>query len=141
MAYETTVNQEKRAESLRRRRGFAVVRKAGPEYQAYALLYVVYIIAPIVAGLDKFFHYLVDWNVYVSPAYASVAGGDVGGLMNAVGVVEIVGGLLVAAKPRVGGAVVAVWLWAIIVNLFLIPGYYDIALRDFGLSLGALALS
>lgn len=112
-----------------------------PVSQAFSLLYFAYIVAPIVAGVDKFFHYLVDWNIYVSPAYASVVGGNVTKLMDAVGIVEIIAGIIVAARPRIGGIIVAVWLWGIIVNLLLIPGYFDIALRDFGLSLGALALS
>lgn len=122
------------------RRG-ALVRLGKGESQAFSLLYVAYIVAPIVAGVDKYFHYLVDWNIYVSPAYASIVGGRVTALMNAVGIVEIIAGLVVAIKPRLGGIVVAAWLWGIIVNLLLIPGYFDIALRDFGLSLGALALS
>lgn len=140
MAYETTISQERRAETLRRH-GMAAVRKTGPEYQAYALLYAAYIIAPIIAGIDKFFHYLVDWDAYVSPAYASLVGGNVPAMMKGVGIFEIAAGILVALKPRWGGVVVALWLWAIIVNLLLIPGFYDIALRDFGLSLGALALA
>jgi hypothetical protein len=118
-----------------------VAMRASPARSAYSLLYFAYIVAPIAAGLDKFFHYLVDWNIYLSPAYARVAGGNVTGLMHAVGVVEICAGLLVAAKPRLGGVIVAFWMWGIILNLLLIPGYYDVALRDFGLSLGALALS
>ena len=113
----------------------------GRESQAFGLLYFGFIAAPLIAGIDKFFHFLVDWNIYVSPAYASIVGGRVDMLMKGVGIVEIVAGLLVAAKPSVGGVVVAGWLWGIIVNLLLIPGYFDIALRDFGLSLGALALS
>lgn len=140
MAYETTVTEEKR-EASRRRHGYGAVRATGPEYQAFSLLYFVYIVAPIIAGADKFFHYLVDWDAYVSPAFASIFGGNVASMMHGVGVVEIVAGLLVAVKPRVGGIVVCAWMWGIIVNLFLIPGYFDIALRDFGLSLGALALS
>lgn len=113
----------------------------GRESQAFGLLYLAFIAAPLIAGIDKFFHYLVDWNIYLSPAYASIVNYHVDALMRAVGVVEIAAGLLVAAKPSVGGVVVACWLWGIIVNLLVIPGYYDIALRDFGLSLGALALS
>jgi hypothetical protein len=125
----------------RRRHGLGPVREKTPESQAFSLLYFAFIVAPVVAGVDKFFHYLVDWNAYVSPAYASIVGGNVTALMNAAGVVEIAAGVLVAVKPSVGGAVVCAWLWGIILNLMLIPGYYDIALRDFGLSLGALALS
>jgi hypothetical protein len=111
------------------------------EHQAYSLLYLGFIAAPLIAGLDKFFHYLVDWNIYVSPMFAGLAGGRVTLMMQGAGVVEIAAGILVAIKPSAGGVVVAAWLWGIIANLLLIPGYYDIALRDFGLSLGALALS
>ncbi len=137
MANQTVLVEERRP--LTRRQ--MLVRRQGPAFQAYALLYFVYIVAPIVAGLDKFFHYLVDWNIYVSPAYASAAGGNVGLLMQGAGIVEIVAGLLVATKPSIGGVVVAAWMWGIILDLLLVPGYYDIALRDFGLSLGALALA
>lgn len=110
-------------------------------YRAYLVLYAAFIVAPLIAGADKFFHLLVDWDQYLAPAIASrlpVAGHT---FMLAVGVIEIVAALLVAAKPRLGGYVVMAWLWGIIVNLLLIPGYFDIALRDFGLSLGALALA
>ena len=122
------------------KRAHALTRTS-PAFTAYSLLYFAYIVAPIVAGLDKAFHFLVDWNIYVSPAFARVVGGNVSGLMHGVGFVEVCAGLLVAAKPRIGGLVVAFWMWGIILNLLLIPGYYDIALRDFGLSMGALALS
>ena len=129
--------------SVRRRheRRVAALRPAGPSLQAFSLLYAGFIIAPLVAGLDKFFHYLVDWDIYLSPVFARLAGGRVTELMMLVGAVEICAGLLVALKPRVGGLVVAFWLWGIIINLLSMPGYFDIALRDFGLSLGALALS
>ena len=109
-------------------------------YQAYLVLYAAFIVAPLIAGADKFFHLLVDWDQYLAPSIAArlpLAGHT---FMLAVGVIEMVAGLLVAARPRLGGYVVMAWLWGIIVNLLLIPGYFDIALRDFGLSLGALAL-
>lgn len=117
------------------------VGMTGPLSQAYSILYLGFIALPMIAGIDKFFHYLVDWNIYVSPMLAGLAGGRVSAMMQAVGAVEICAGLLVALKPKIGGLVVAAWLWGIIGNLLLIPGYYDVALRDFGLSLGALALS
>lgn len=129
-----------RAPALRRHGG-PVARQGGPSFQAYSILYAGYIIAPMVAGLDKFFHYLVDWDSYLSPAFAAIAGGRVPLLMNTVGIVEICAGLLVAIRPRIGGLVLAAWLGGVILNLLLIPGYFDIALRDFGLMLGALALS
>lgn len=117
------------------------VGRASPGYQAYTVLYAGYIILPLIAGFDKFGHYLTDWNKYLSPAFASVAGGRVDMMMRGVGVVEIIAALLVAARPRLGSLVVAAWLAGIVLNLLLIPGYFDVALRDVGLCLGALALS
>ena len=113
---------------------------SGPAYGAYQILHVAFTIAPIIAGIDKFFHYLTNWDHYLSAAYASVSPLSVHLTMDAVGIVEIVAGLLVAFRPRIGAWIVAVWLVAIIVNLLLIPGYFDIALRDLGLCLAAIAL-
>src|SRR6478672_11994667 len=84
---------------------------------------------------------LVNWDAYLAPVATRVVPVTAHNFMLAVGVIEIVAGLLVAFRPQVGAYVVALWLWGIIVNLLLIHGYYDIALRDFGLSLGALALA
>jgi hypothetical protein len=109
--------------------------------QAFQILYLGFIIAPIVAGLDKFFHLLVNWDQYLAPAIAGLLPISPHTFMLAVGIVEVVAGIIVAAKPSIGGFIVAAWLWGIVVNLLLIPGYFDIALRDFGLSLGALALA
>jgi hypothetical protein len=111
-----------------------------PAYQAYQILHVAFVLAPIIAGVDKFFHALVNWDMYLAPVIANIFGGNGHGLMLAVGAIEIVAGLGVAVKPKVFAYVVAAWLVGIIINLLLIPGYYDIALRDFGLCLGALAL-
>ncbi len=113
---------------------------ARPSYQAFRILQAGFTAAPILAGLDKFFHLLVNWDKYLPGAVNTLVGGRGHALMSAVGVVEIVAGLGVALKPRVFSYVVAAWLWIIIVNLLLIPGYFDVALRDFGLSLAALAL-
>lgn len=115
-------------------------RAHNPAYHAYLILYVAFIIAPLIAGADKFFHFLVNWDQYLAPRIAGILPVAGHTFMLAVGVIEIVAAAVVAAKPRFGAYVVAVWLWGIIVNLLLIPGYYDIALRDLGLSLGALAL-
>jgi len=115
-------------------------RAQNPAYQAYLILYLGFIVAPLIAGADKFVHFLVNWDQYLAPRIAEILPVAGHTFMLAVGVIEIVAAALVAAKPRFGAYVVAVWLWGIIVNLLLIPGYYDIALRDFGLSLGALAL-
>jgi uncharacterized membrane protein HdeD (DUF308 family) len=102
---------------------------------------VAFVIAPLLAGLDKFLHLLVNWDMYLAPAIANLS--PIGGhnLMLVVGVIEIIAGLIVAVKPKIGAWIVAAWLWSIIINLLLIPGYFDIALRDFGLSLGAVALA
>ena len=91
--------------------------------------------------MDKFFHILVDWTQYLAPIIPRVTGLSASVFMMIVGVIEIVAGIIVAFKPKFGGFLVAAWLWGIIINLLLIPGFYDIALRDFGLSLGALALA
>ena len=112
-----------------------------PSYQAYQILHVGFVAAPVIAGIDKFLHLLVNWDVYLAPAIARLSPLGGHGLMLAVGVIEIIAGLLVAFKPRIGAYVVAFWLWGIIINLLLIPNFFDVALRDFGLSLGALALA
>jgi hypothetical protein len=111
-----------------------------PAYQAYQILRFGFIVAPIVAGLDKFFHLLVDWDKYLPPVVNNMVGGNGHTLMLVVGVIEIVAGIGVFLKPKIFAYVVAAWLVLIIVNLLLIPGYFDIALRDLGLALGALAL-
>jgi hypothetical protein len=111
-----------------------------PGYQAYQILRLGFTAAPIIAGLDKFFHLLVNWDQYL-PAFANnLTRGHGHELMLVVGVIEIVAGLGVWLKPSIFAYVVSAWLLLIIANLLLIPGYFDIALRDFGLALGALAL-
>lgn len=114
---------------------------AQPAYQAYQILHIAFVIAPVVAGLDKFTHLLVNWDMYLAPTIANLSPISGHNLMLLVGIVEIIAGLLVAVTPKIGAWVVAAWLWSIIINLLLIPGYFDIALRDFGLSLGAVALA
>lgn len=110
-------------------------------HQAYTILKFGFTIAPIAAGLDKFFNVLVDWTQYLTPLVPSWIGVDPASFMMVVGVVEIIAGIVVAVKPKFGGLLVAAWLWGIIINLLLVPGYYDVALRDLGLSFGALALA
>jgi hypothetical protein len=117
------------------------IRTHSPAFQAYQLLYVAYIVAPLVAGVDKFFHFLTNWDLYLSPTIAHLLPVAPHTFMLAVGAVEIVAALLVALIPAVGGWVVAAWLCGIIVNLVSIPGYFDVALRDLGLALGAVALA
>jgi hypothetical protein len=98
-------------------------------------------VAPIVFGLDKFTDLLTDWSQYLAPTLDDLVPGTAHQAMLIVGVVEVAAGLLVAARPRIGGYVVAAWLSGIIINLLLIPDFYDIALRDVGLLLAALALA
>lgn len=108
--------------------------------QAYQILHLGFTVAPIVAGLDKFFHILVNWDQYLPGVVNNLTGGHGHQLMLAAGVIEIVAGLGVWFKPKIFAYVVSAWLLLIIINLLLIPGYFDVALRDFGLALGALAL-
>lgn len=107
-------------------------------YRAYRILQAGFVAAPVLAGLDKFFGILVDWEQYLVPFVDNLIGAST--FMAIVGIVEIVAGIGVAVKPRIFAYVVSAWLGGIIINLLLIPGYYDIALRDLGLALGALAL-
>jgi hypothetical protein len=105
------------------------------------MLHVGFTVAPILAGLDKFFHLLVNWDQYLPGVVANASPIQPHTLMLVVGVIEIVAGIGVWLKPRIFAYVVAAWLALIIINLLLIPGYFDIALRDFGLLLAALALA
>jgi len=116
-------------------------RNSAPADQAYQILHIAFTIAPVIAGVDKFLHLLVNWDQYLAPVVARMLPLSGHTFMLLVGVIEVVAGLLVWWKPRIGAYVVMGWLWGIIINLLLIPGYFDVALRDFGLSLGALALA
>src|SRR5215475_8322189 len=115
--------------------------KGDPAYQAFLLLRIAFTVAPIVFGLDKFFNVLVDWEIYLAPWINDIIPGTATTAMHLVGVVEIAAGIFVALKPRYGAYVVAAWLGGIIIDLLTYSGYYDIALRDFGLMLGALTLA
>jgi len=112
-----------------------------PAYQAFVLLRIAFTVAPILFGLDKFFNVMVDWEQYLAPWINDIVPGSASTAMHLVGAVEIVAGVLVALKPRYGAYIVAAWLGGIIIDLLTYSGYYDIALRDFGLMLGALALA
>jgi hypothetical protein len=112
-----------------------------PTYQAFFLLRTVFTVAPIVFGLDKFFNILTEWTDYLAPFIDNIAPGSPETAMMIVGVIEIVAGVLVALRPEIGGYVVALWLAGIILNLLILPGFYDVALRDFGLFVAALALA
>jgi uncharacterized membrane protein YphA (DoxX/SURF4 family) len=138
-------------ETTARRTRAATLNGAGPtvaradwhdaRYQAYALMRLTFTIAPIAFGLDKFFNVMVDWPVYLAPWINDIAPGSGQDFMYFVGVVEIVAGITVALKPRYGAYVVAGWLAGIVINLLSHSGYYDIALRDFGLMLAAITLA
>ena len=116
-------------------------RLADPVFQAFTLLRIGFTVAPVVFGLDKFANWLVDWERYLAPEINDLVPGNAHQAMLAVGVIEIVAGLVVALRPRFGGYLVAGWLGGIIVNLLLQADFYDIALRDFGLLIGAVALA
>jgi uncharacterized membrane protein YphA (DoxX/SURF4 family) len=117
-------------------------RRDNPAYQVYLLLRAGFTVAPILFGLDKFFNWTVDWPQYLAPWLNDIVPGSGQDFMYVVGVVEIVAGLAVLVAPRIGGFLVAAWLGGIVINLLTnnAPEYYDIALRDFGLFLAALAL-
>lgn len=108
--------------------------------QAFETLHWGFVAAPVLAGADKFFNLLTSWERYLAPTFAKLSPLSAHGTMMVVGVVEVCAGILVALRPRIGAYVVAAWLAGIILNLFILGGYFDIALRDFGLFLGALAL-
>ena len=109
--------------------------------QAFLLLRIGFTAAPILFGIDKFFNGMVDWEKYLAPWINRLMPGTGHSFMLFVGIVEIIAGLVVALKPRYGAFLVAAWLAGIVVNLLTYSGYYDIALRDFGLMLGALTLT
>ena len=131
----TTTTTERQQESPTPR------RLDDPAFQAFTLLRVAFTVAPILFGLDKFVDWLVDWQIYLAPEINDIIPGTAHQAMLAVGAIEVVAGLVVAVRPKFGGYLVATWLAAIIVNLLLQADFYDIAVRDFGLLLGALSLA
>src|SRR3954469_10393642 len=132
----TTSSTTSRASTLHLNR----IGRTGAD-QAFTLLRTVFTIAPIAFGLDKFVELLTDWDKYLAPWINDLVPGTSHDAMLIVGVVEVVAGVLVAVAPRWGAYVVALWLAGIIVNLLTLGDYYDVALRDFGLLVGALALA
>jgi len=114
---------------------------ADPSRQAFALLRTGFTVAPILFGLDKFFNLMTDWPQYLAPFVADITPGTPQQFMYTVGVIEIIAGLVVAIRPLWGGYLVAAWLAGIIVNLLILGDFYDVALRDFGLLIAALALA
>jgi len=118
------------------------VLRSDPAAQAFMLLRVAFTVAPILFGLDKFAEVMIgDWPKYLAPEFNDLIPGSAQDAMYIVGGVEVAAGLVVAIVPRLGGLLVAAWLGGVIVSLLLVGGYADIALRDFGLLIGALALS
>jgi hypothetical protein len=115
--------------------------RSDPAFQAFTLLRIGFTVAPILFGIDKFANVMVDWTKYLAPWINDIVPGSASDFMYAVGVIEIIAGLVVALRPRYGAYLVAAWLGGIIFNLLTYSGYYDIALRDFGLMLGALTLA
>ncbi len=109
--------------------------------QAFLLLRIVFTAAPIGFGVDKFFGVLTNWDQYLAPWINDLVPGTTHQAMLAVGVVEILAGILVAVRPGIGAYVIVAWLAGIILNLLTLGNYYDVALRDFGLLVGALALA
>ena len=118
----------------------ATAQRSNPTYQAYEILHLGFTVAPIVAGIDKFFHLLCNWDQYLAPWVARLSPVSGHSLMLAAGAVEVAAGILVAVRPRLGAPVVSAWLCLIIFNLLTMGSYFDVALRDLGLALGALAL-
>jgi hypothetical protein len=112
-----------------------------PAYQAYLTLRVGFVAAPILFGLDKFTNWMTDWSAYLAPWIDRIVPGTATQAMYAVGVIEIVAGLVVALLPRIGALVVAAWLLGIIIDLLTLGDYYDVALRDVGLLAAAVALA
>ena len=113
-----------------------------PAAQAFLVMRIAFVVAPIVFGIDKFAHVLTDdWTRYLATQFNDIIPGSASDAMHMVGVVEIIAGLVVLVSPRFGGLLVAAWLGGIIVSLLLVGGYGDIAMRDFGLLLAALSLS
>ena len=119
---------------------YAAAERSNPSYQAYQILHLGFTAAPVLAGINKFFHLLCNWDQYLAPWVAGLS--PIGGhdLMLTAGATEAAAGLLVAFRPRLGAPVVGAWLCLIIVNLLTMGSYFDVALRDLGLALGAFAL-
>lgn len=112
-----------------------------PVYQSFWLLRIAFTVAPIIFGIDKYAHVLTNWDKYLAPQFVNLLNVQAHTIMYFVGAIEIVAGLVVLVRPRFGAYLVAAWLVGIMVNLAMIGGYYDVALRDFGLFLAALTLA
>ena len=115
--------------------------RSEPAYGAYLMLWIGFTALPIVFGLDKFFNVLTNWDRYLAPWIVSIIPVSAHQAMLVIGVIEIVAGVAVALKPRYGAFIVAAWLAGIVINFLTYSGFYDVALRDFGLMLAALTLA
>ena len=115
--------------------------KAEPAYIAFVLLWIGFIAIPLIMGVDKFFNVLTNWENYLAPWIENLSPFDARGTMMAIGVVEIIAAILMILRPRYAAWVVALWLAGIIINLLTYSGFYDVALRDFGLLVAAVALA
>lgn len=132
-----------RGDDATQRRG-ALLRD--PAYQAYLVLWVGFALAPVLFGVDKFFDWMTDWDLYLWSGISDAVNVEAGDLMLVVGAIEILAGILVLLRPRYAAPVVAAWLTGIVVNLLIASAdgpfeFWDVALRDFGLVLGAVALA
>jgi len=115
--------------------------RSDPAFAAFWILRIGFVVLPLWLGIDKFFNVLTDWPDYLAPWIVELAPFSAQTAMVVVGVVEIVAAVAIAIKPRYASYVVAIWLAGIIVNLLTLSGYYDVALRDLGLLVAALALA
>lgn len=113
---------------------------ASSEKIGYKALHLIFILAPIIAGLDKFFYMLTTWSMYLAPVFPQLLGVTPETFMMGVGLIEIIAGIGVALKPKIFSFVVSAWLVGIIINLFILGAFYDIALRDLGLAVSVFAL-
>lgn len=109
-------------------------------YQAFRILQVAFVIAPIIAGLDKFFYLLTNWSNYLSPLVLQIVNNHDRGFMMVAGVIEIIAGIGVIFKPKIFAYIISLWLLGIVINLLITGHYFDIALRDIGLLLAAFSL-
>ncbi len=137
----TTIDEAGRAHVARAADADRAAELRDPRYQAYLLLRIGFTAAPILFGLDKFTNVMVDWPKYLAPWINDIVPGTAQQFMYVVGAVEIIAGLVVLVRPKFGAPLVAAWLAGIIFNLLTYSGFYDVALRDFGLMLGALTLA
>jgi hypothetical protein len=115
--------------------------KAEPAYAAFLMLWIGFIAIPLIMGLDKFFNVLTNWESYLAPWIENLSPFSAHGTMMVIGVIEIIAAIVMVLRPRYAAFVVAIWLAGIIVNLLTYSGFYDVALRDFGLLVAALALA